>query len=332
MGKSCWVKSLSIKILVMGAGAIGSLYGGLLAETENKVTFIARKPHVESIRKNGLTIEGLINKKIKNIKAETNPSNLVHEKFDLILITVKAYDTFQASTQIKPLTKNNPAILCLQNGIGVEGEASKILGKFSLLRGVSFCGSYMSEPGKIVSTGLGKTIIGEPYNQNSGIAGVVKEVFEEAGFPTFISANIHGTVWTKTLVNAGINPFGTLTKMRNGELLEDENLKKLMIETVKEGVKVAEKLKIRLDEDPVRLMVKTAKATFKNLNSMLQDLLKGKKTEIDYINGAISRFGKKLNQPTPLNDLLTAFIKAVEKKMLKEKDSEWKPSILQKIL
>lgn len=304
-----------MKILVMGAGAVGSLFGGLLAENGNDVTLVGRQNHMESIRKNGLKIKGLFNKHIsRNLKAEVDLTNLLREKFDLILLTVKAYDTKQASTQIKNLVKKKTMVLCLQNGLGVEDEASKVLDKNHVLRATTFCGVYLNKPGIITCTGFGKTFIGEPYYKNLREETVrIAKTFEEAGFPTKTSTNIHETVWVKTLVNVGINPYGALTKKRNGELLENTEIKELMIATVKEGINVAKKLRISFKENPINLMLETAKATAKNLNSMLQDLLKGKKTEIDYLNGAIVKLGKKLGIPTPLNKLLTVLIKALEK-------------------
>jgi 2-dehydropantoate 2-reductase len=315
MGKNCWVKPEKMKILVMGAGAIGSLFGGLLAENGNDVILVGRQSHMRRVRESGLKIEGLLNKQIfKNLKAEVNLTNFLKEEFDLILLTVKAYDTKQASTQIKKLVEKKTMVVCLQNGLGVEDEASEVLGKTRVLRAVTFCGAYLDKPGTVRCTGFGETFIGEPYYQNLREETIkIAKTFEEAGFPTKISANIHETVWTKTLVNVGINPYGALTRKRNGELIENREIKELMVSTVREGVDVAEKVGVNFKEDPVDLMLKTAEATAKNLNSMLQDLLRGKKTEIDYLNGAIVKLGEKFGVPTPLNRLLTVLIKTLEK-------------------
>lgn len=302
-----------MKILVMGAGAIGSLFGGLLAEAGNEVFLVGRQPHISEIQNSGLKIKGFVDKHITNIKAGTTPSIIQDEDTDLVLLTVKAYDTKQATLQIKPLIKSRTTVLCLQNGIGVEEEAAKILGKTNLLRGVTFCGAFLKEPGTVFYTGFGETIIGR-LNKNQDEVEEIVKTFKNAGFPTKISENIQTTVWTKTLVNAGINPFGTLTEMKNGELIKNREIRTLMVNTVEEGIKVAKKLKVPLKEDPVKLMLKTAEATANNLNSMLQDIKRGKKTEIDYINGAISKLGKKLGVPTPLNSLLTFLIKILEEK------------------
>jgi 2-dehydropantoate 2-reductase len=142
-------------------------------------------------------------------------------------------------------------------------------------------------------------------------------VFSEAGLPTGVTNNIEGTVWTKILINAGINPFGALTGMKNGELMMFPELKELMVETVIEGTKVARKINVKLEGDPVSLMLKTAEMTAQNRNSMLQDVEKGKRTEIDFINGAISNLGKRMGVKTPLNNMLTSLVKGLEANRLK---------------
>lgn len=298
----------------MGAGSIGSLLGGFLAEAGNNVTFIGRYEHVNAIKHNGLHIKGLINKHVTEIKAETRTENIRERDLDLILVTVKAYDVVQASIQIKPLIKSQTNILFLQNGIGIEDEILKIVGG-NFLRGVTFCGADLRCPGNVLCTGFGGTIIGRFPSNSLRQAERVSKILEEANIPCQISSNIQGVVWAKTLVNAGINPFGTITELKNGELMKSSDLKKLMEETIQEGMTVAERLHVRLENDPVQLLSKTAEATADNFNSMLQDIKRRKRTEIDYINGAISRIGRKMSVKTPLNDLLTFMIRNLEEKL-----------------
>ncbi|RLI32374.1 2-dehydropantoate 2-reductase [Candidatus Bathyarchaeota archaeon] len=319
-----------MKILVMGAGSIGSLFAGLLAcNNENDVTIVAREFQVKAVKSYGLKIKGLIEKTVKNIKAETSVQPLIKEAWDLILLTVKAYSVSEASKQISPLIKEKTMVLCLQNGIGVEDEVLKVIRKENIIRGVTFCGAFLEKPGIVVSTGFGKTILGGLSQKNYDNILDIAENFKNSGFYVEISDNIQSIVWTKTLVNAGINPYGTLTGMRNGELLEYEDLKLLIAETVLEGVRVADKLKIPLPEDPVDLTFKTAKATAENFNSMLQDIKRGRRTEIDYINGAISRLGSSTGVSTPLNMLLTFLVKRLEKNTMVEE--LWRRVIHQKI-
>jgi 2-dehydropantoate 2-reductase len=300
----------------MGAGAIGSLFGGLLAEDGNNVTLIARENHVKAIKQNGLTIEGASGKHVVKVKAVTKPSQL-KETFDLILLTVKAYDTRQAVTEAQALMGNTSVLLCLQNGLGMEEIASEIIGRDRVLRGVTINGVLLKEPGLVVHTGKGETTIGELNRKVSERTQKIAEAFSKAGLPTKVTNNIEGTVWTKILINAGVNPFGALTGMKNGELIMFPELKELMVETVIEGTNVAKKIDVKLEGDPVSLMIKTAEMTAQNKNSMLQDVEKGKRTEIDFINGAISNLGKRMGVKTPLNNLLTSLVKGLEANRLK---------------
>lgn len=300
----------------MGAGAIGSLFGGLLAEGGNDVTLIARESHVRTIKQNGLIIDGVSGKHVVDVKAVTKPTHL-KATFDLILLTVKAYDTRQAVTEAQTLLGNNSVLLCLQNGLGMEEIASEIIGRDRILRGVTTNGALLKEPSLVIYTGKGETTIGEL--KVTGRAQRVAEAFSKAGLPTRVTNNIEGTVWTKILINAGINPFGALTGMKNGELIIIPELKELMVETVIEGRNVAKKIDAKLEGDPVSLMIKTAEMTAQNKNSMLQDIEKGKRTEIDFINGAISNLGKRKGVLTPLNTLLTHLVKGLEVNQLKVK-------------
>ena len=302
----------------MGAGAIGSLFGGLLAEGGNDVALIARESHVKAIKQDGLTIEGASGKHVVKVKAVTSPSQL-KEAFDLILLTVKAYDTRQAVIEAQALMGNNSVLLCLQNGLGMEETASEIVGRDRVLRGVTINGALLKEPGLVMHSGKGETIIGELNRKITERAQKIVEAFSKASLPTRATNNIEGTTWTKILINAGINPFGALTGMKNGELIMIPELKELMVETVIEGTNVAKKIDVKLEGDPVSLMIKTAEMTAQNKNSMLQDIEKGKRTEIDFINGAISNLGKRTGVKTPLNTLLTHLVKGLELNRLKVK-------------
>lgn len=300
----------------MGAGAIGSFFGGLLAEGENDVVLIARESHVKAIRQNGLAIEGASGKRVVKVKAVATPAHL-KEDFDLVLLTVKAYDTRQAVTEVKTLMGNDSVLLCLQNGLGVEQIASTIIGRNRVVRGVTINGVLLKEPGLVVHTGEGQTIIGELHRKITHRTQRIAGMFSKAGLPTRVTNNIDGTVWTKILINAGINPFGALTGMKNGELLMIPGLRNLMIETVKEGSNVAKKIDVKLEHEPVSLMINTAEMTAKNKNSMLQDIEKGKRTEIDFINGAILNLGKRNDIKTPLNKVLTHLVRGLEANRLK---------------
>jgi 2-dehydropantoate 2-reductase len=302
-----------LKIVIMGAGAIGSLFGGLLAKAGNEVSFVGRKPHIDEIHQKGLLIEGISGEHHIKLKVTTDASKL--QAPDLIILTVKAYATAQAVQDVKPLFKDHTYFLCLQNGLGTEDVASSILGQDRILRGTTSEGVLFLEPGKIRHTGHGETIIGSSNPDDSSILRQIQQEFQKAGFNTTVSSNIKRVVWEKIFVNVAINPFGALTGLRNGELLTIPEIKEAMKAAVLEGVTVTEKLGVQLSEQsPVERAFEVARKTAQNKNSMLQDIEKQKKTEIDFINGALVRYGETVGISCPINAVLTALIKGLEKR------------------
>ncbi|MCW4038462.1 MAG: 2-dehydropantoate 2-reductase [Candidatus Bathyarchaeota archaeon] len=295
---------------MLGAGAIGSLFGGYLTKEGNDVILVGREKHVKAIQKKGLTIRDGVEYVVK-VKAATSVDQ-VETPLDLILLTAKAYDTRQAILEVNDLMDEKTTLLCLQNGLGTEEIASELIE--NPLRGVTSNGSLLVKPGVIAHTGRGDTILGEQDGSVTQRMKMIADTFTKAGLNTRITENIQGVVWTKTLVNSGINPFGALTGMKNGELIREPSLKGLMIRTVEEGVSVAEKIGITLEGDPVDLTLQTAERTANNRNSMLQDILRNKRTEIDFINGAISEHGRRNQVPTPINEVLTGLIRTLEHK------------------
>lgn len=301
------------RILVAGAGALGSLYAAILSHAGFQVSILGRPWIVEAVRAEGLTIQGKLNLKA-NVEAYSSLGKLREkEEFQLILLTVKAYDVEALAGSLAPLAEKWGApILCLQNGIGVEAEAAKAAPKAAIIRGVNFCGAYVERPGVVACTGVGRTVLPAWAVEAYQGAAAFMEGLRQAGFPVEATDDIEAVVWEKTLVNAGVNPFGALTGLRNGELVQVEGLRWAMAETVREGVQVARRLGVALTRNPVDVLWETVKATAENYNSMLQDVRRGRRTEIDYINGAVARLGGETGVPTPLNRLLTGLIKGLE--------------------
>lgn len=297
----------------MGAGAIGSLFGGFLAKAGNEVTLIGRKPHVNKVNQEGLNIEGISGEHRINLKATTNPAEL--EIPDLILVTVKAYDTEQAVKEIKGLFGPRTHLLCLQNGLGTEDVAGSILSNTRIIRGTTSEGVQFLEPGKVRHTGHGNTIIGYPSKKPDEFLNQIAENFQRCGFKTATTDKMKKLVWEKIFVNVAINPFGALTGLRNGELLTVPELKESMKAAVLEGVQVTEKLGLDINRQiPIEKAFKVAENTARNKNSMLQDIEKGKRTEIDFINGALVKNGEEVGVSCPINATLTALVKGLEKR------------------
>ncbi len=306
-----------MRIVIMGSGAIGSLYGGLLSHAgEDVVLLVGRKPYVDAVNRNGLKIKGVLGEHSLDLKATQNPSKI--DEAELVLITTKAYDSAEAASRIQHLVDNGASVLVLQNGIGTEKKVAEVLGTNRVLRGTTCMGAIMTGPGEVTVTGIGITEIGSHYPENMDMVERVTSILRKAGFDVRSSDNIEGVVWTKTIVNCGINPIGALTGLTNGEIYNDPRLRKLVIKLIREAVEVASALNIELTaDDPIRYALGTAKATGDNINSMLQDIRLCKQTEIDAITGEVIRLARKLGIETPLSDSVYALVKALESKLVK---------------
>jgi 2-dehydropantoate 2-reductase len=317
-----------MKIVVVGSGSIGSLYGAFLSRIEDtEVILVGRKPHVSAIQSNGLRIEGILGHHIFKLKAIEYASEV--DKADLVIVTTKTYDTVTAAISAKHLIDTGASLLLIQNGLGNEELVAKALNTTKVLRATTCMGAIRTSPGVVTATGCGLTEIGSRYPENSELVEKLSKMMKKVGFDVRTSENIEGVVWTKTLVNCGINPVGALTGLTNGEVYRNKALRGLIIRLVKEAVQVVEALGIELTtEDPVRYALGTAKATGDNINSMLQDLQAGKRTEIDAITGEVIRLAKHLGIETPSSEAVYVLVKALESKYLEEGKGMAKTDIL----
>ncbi len=307
-----------MKIVVVGSGAIGSLYGAFLSRFEDtEVILVGRNPHVSAIQSKGLKIKGILGEHVFKLKAMKYASDV--EEADLVIVTTKTYDTVTAAKSAKHLTDAGASILLIQNGLGTEELVAKELDTTRVLRATTCMGALRTSPGVVTATGCGLTEIGSRYTENYNLVERLSKMMTEVGFNVRTSENIEGVVWTKTLVNCGINPVGALTGLSNGDVYKNKALRALIVRLVKEAVQVVEALGIELTtEDPVRYALGTAKATGDNINSMLQDLQAGKRTEIDAITGEVIRLAKELGIETPSSEAVYALVKALEFKNLEE--------------
>ncbi len=305
--------------IIIGAGAMGSLIGGLLAENGNQVYLVdIWKEHIDAINKKGLLIEGCSGSRFIKIKAvkEIQEIDIIP---DLLIFFVKSYNTERVASQISQVTGKNTSILTLQNGLGNTDILSKYFDSERIIAGTTSYGATVIEPGRIYHAGSGPTTIGE---LNGNISIRIKDIanlFNQSKIKTDITQNVVGLIWSKLLINVGINSLGVLLRVKNGELISGEVAPKIQKELVAEALEVVKKKGIKLIyEDIEKEVAIVCEKTKDNLNSMLQDVIRKKKTEIDFINGAIVREGKMYNIPTPVNKIVTDLIKAIEEKYEKQ--------------
>ncbi len=295
-----------MNIVIFGAGAIGSLLGALLAK-KNKIVFVGRMPHITCIQKKGITIKGKTHLSFK-IPAVESAMDIPFVP-DLFILTVKSYDTETASKEILPYINDNTIVLSIQNGLDNIEKMQHSIQKNHILAGITMHGTIFSKPGEIIHTGKGETILGELDGSQSQRLKNLVEVFNEARIKTQISQDIIKEIWIKAIINSSINPLTAFFGCKNGYLLENPLLERITELVCKESISIASSQGISLS--PLEIIEKTKEVirnTAMNHSSMLQSIQKGKKTEINAINGKLVKIGIHHKIDTPLNRILTELI------------------------
>ena len=290
-------------IIVLGAGGIGSILGALLSK-ENNVTIVGNEAHVDAINSNGLLISGEKNK-IFRPKADTKIREIPDRT--LILLTTKAHDSASAIEGIKPLLRKDTIILILQNGLGNEEAVRRVVGKkVEILRGITAMATEFFKPGEI-SFQVGTTVI-----EQDAAAESIAEVFNRSGLRAAISDNIGAEIWNKLVINSVINPLTAVFRVRNREIcscslwaVRHQIVSECVAVGKTQGITFQPKLAETVDEEI---------ANYANFSSMCQDMIKGRKTEIDFLNGRIVELGRKNHVPTPVNQTLVCMIKFLEER------------------
>ena len=291
------------RIIVLGAGAVGSVYAAFLSR-RHEVTIIGNEAHVRAVNSKGLTIVG-DEKETIHLKAMTKIEDIPAKT--LVILTTKAYDTARAADSIRNLLKDDTVILILQNGLGNEEIVKNIMsGNHAIVRGVTSMAAELLEPG-LVRHWEGETVIGQ-----NDVAKEIVELFKECGLETTFSDNIKQDVWTKLVVNCVVNPLTAILGVTDGAIVVD-SLKPVRNEIVAECLRAARAEGIKLLDDSIERIDRKV-AVYSNFSSMYHDVMKGKKTEIDFLNGRIVELCAKHRIQAPTNTTLVCFIKFLEGK------------------
>lgn len=303
-----------MRIAVLGAGALGCAIGGTLAQAGNEVVLINRNPaQVEAIERHGLLMRTPTGEQTVCASAATQAQGLA--PVELVIVLVKSFHTREAMSAATDLVGPGTVVLSLQNGLGHEDLLAEIVGREHLLAGKTYVGGVMLAPGRISAGTTGKeTLIGELDGQISPRARRIADTFTRAGLATTVSDNIMGTIWDKLLINVATGAVSAITRLGYGPLYRIPELEATAVAAVQEAMDVARASGVRLGySDPRAAWLKAAAGLpddFKT--SMLQSLEKGSITEIDFINGAVVRWGQRCGVPTPVNATLVACIKGIE--------------------
>ncbi len=316
-----------MRILLIGPGSIGELFGGKLALAGNRILIYARSHFSSLLKEKPLKLTDINNKEhiVSNFEMAPPIPELLklkpHEIPIICLITTKSYDLESVCNEYKPVLSKIPIIGLIQNGIGNEEILKEHFPNSTIFRITTSHGAMRKNPTHVIHTGIGHTTICQIEPSYENLPAEKKQIMKEfsenlqnAGFKLEFNKNPMEAIWRKALTNIGINAIGALTRLTNGELLKSEILLNLIRKTIKEAMLIAEKIKIPLDPsfDYVQNALEVLKNTASNKNSMLQDVLRNKKTEIEILNEKIVIYGKKLNIPTPINEILSELIHGLD--------------------
>ncbi len=306
----------NLNVAVLGAGAMGCLFGGLLAEKGLKVTLIdVWKEHIDAINKNGLKMDGFGGDRFIKISATNDPKSI--SPVDVVIVMCKATALEQALTNAKNIVGDKTVLMSFQNGIGHEAIMQNIVGVDKFLGGTTTQASNILGPGHIKNHASLPSWIGE---YEGGLSDRVKDIaqtFTAHGLETIASDNVKKRKWMKLFALTAVGPLSAIFDMHHTELYVTNKESKLARELGKQIIletrKVAQADGVEVSEDEcLEMFLKIVDSNQTNKSSMAFDIQYKRKSEIDFINGSVSKIGKKHGVPTPLNDMLYKIIKVKE--------------------
>ena len=302
----------SARVAVLGAGAVGCFFGGMLARAGHKVTLIGRPLHVEAFRKSGLHFEGLKFDERVAVEASTEPAAVRGAR--LVLFCVKSTDTESAAAQIAPHLDADAVVVNLQNGVDNTERIAAVVSQ-PVVPAVVYVATEMAGPGHLKHHGRGDLVIGAADGKaTAAVLSQVKQWFDAAGVPVVISANVAGELWMKLVVNCAYNALSAITQLPYGRMIEGEGVRDTMRAVVEETMAVAKASGVTMVPDVLPKTYGVAGAMPTQFSSTAQDLARGKPTEIDHLNGYVVRRGEALGIATPANRALHALVKLLEAK------------------
>ena len=305
-----------MKYCVVGAGAMGGVYGLGLVSAGHQVTFFdVNEEHVSAINKRGYRLSGVTGDNTFTVNATSNPDDLANSS-DVVLFHTHTNGTADGAKSAATILKPEGWAISLQNGIGNIEELGRVLGPSRVVGGISYHSAALAAPGHAVHTNSGKTLLGELDKKPSSRVEALMETLLHSGFTPEISLDIMGAIWSKFVLNCGINPVCAISGLRAGEVARNAAADKMQSRILEEVMSVVEAKGINLDNDDMVAYVKKLTRTRYNKPSMQQHMEGGRPTEIDTLNGALVREAQALGISTPFNEALVLMIKAREATMM----------------
>jgi 2-dehydropantoate 2-reductase len=301
-----------MKIVIVGPGAMGLLLYGLLSKTRHDLWLLDKnRERAARLKKDGLRIEGHLNARFEDVQATADPAEC--RDADIWFICVKSYDTKAVIRGIASHAGGHGLIVSFQNGAGNVELLSDAFGPSRVILAVTSLGATLLAEGTSRYTGEGDCILGRADGALGAEMKTLREFFGKARLPVKLSRDINGVLWSKLIINAGINAVSAVTRLKNGAIMRSEGSRRVAEAAITEAHKVAKRKRIKLLYDDVLARAESVcEATAENVSSMLADVMRKKPTEIDAINGAIVRHAQSLGVKTPVNALLVDLVKTIE--------------------
>ncbi|WP_413762127.1 ketopantoate reductase family protein [Variovorax sp. Varisp41] len=296
-----------MKVAVMGAGAVGCYYGAMLARAGHEVVLIGRPAHVEAVRARGLRLEAQTFDEHVPMAASTEPDAV--RGADLVLFCVKSTDTEATAAQIAPHLAPGALVLTLQNGVDNDERARSVLRSHEVAAAVVYVATGMAGPGHVKHNGRGELVIA-PSARGEEVA----QALRAAGVPTEISDNVRGALWAKLVLNCAYNALSAITQLPYGVLVRNEGVPGVLRDVVAECLAVARAEGVTIPGDIDAAVAGIARTMPAQFSSTAQDLARGKRSEIDHLNGFVLRRGEALGVPVPVNRLLWTLVRLLEDK------------------
>ena len=294
-----------MQVAVIGAGAVGCYYGGLLLKAGHDVTFIGRPPHVGAINANGLLLDTQTFKGHLPAKAATDTATLIAP--DLVLVCVKSADTEAAGQSLGGLLRPETSVLSLQNGVDNAPRLAAVTGH-AVIPAVVYVGSEMAGPGHVRHHGGGDLAIGA-----SAASERLQQTLQAAGVGVTIADDIEVTLWSKLVINCAFNALSAVADIAYGPMLEVEGTREVVASAVREAIAVARACGVAIPDDIAGHIMKIPANMPNQMSSTAQDLARGKPSEIDFLNGYVVRKGAELGIPTPTNQALQVMVKLAQR-------------------
>ena len=301
-----------MKVVVVGPGAIGCLFAARLTASGQAVWLLDKDPErARRISDEGIRLdEGPVTRRVP-ARVTTDPAAI--GAVDIVCLCVKAYDTLAATRTARALVGPATGFICLQNGLGNAEAASSLLPPGQIVCAVTAHGATSLGSGHVVHAGVGMTTIAPYRPQAAALAEACAGMLRHAGVESEVAAEAIGMIWNKLIVNAAINAVTAIWNVANGAILERSELRDLCLAAAREARRVAQALGVPLgDRDVAATVTDVCRRTGANVSSMLQDIRRHKRTEIDAINGAIVREAHRLGLDVPVNESLVRQVKALE--------------------